>query len=76
MDLSGCTRLALNETRCRAKIAEVLGKPAAIAMNLQPCLAEHTSDLEFGFVLLDPVDRATWLALAGVPGLLRPLERA
>lgn len=73
LDLSTCSRLALHEARCRARIAKILGKPTALKFQFLPCEVGDDHSLEFGFVLRDRIDRATRRKLEHVPGLLLPL---
>jgi hypothetical protein len=67
--------LAIHERRVRVEIGKVIGKPRAKEIRLMACDGGRDSDLWFGFILVDPIDRETWRKLRDIPGLFLPLER-
>jgi hypothetical protein len=73
LSLSEASNLALHEIRCRARIAEVLGRPAAKALQLRTCIPAYAYG-DPGFVLIDRLDRSVWDRLAGIPELLMPID--
>ena len=75
LDYAGSKALALHERRARVEIGKVIGKPRAKQIRLMACDGGRNSDLWFGFVVLDQIDRETWSKLQNIEGLFRPLER-
>jgi len=75
LDWAACSVLAIHERRVRVEIGKVIGKPRAKEMRLMACDGGRNSDLWFGFVVVDPIDRETWVKLKDIEGLFRPLER-
>jgi len=75
MDMAACSTLAIHERRVRAKIGKIIGNPRAKALRIMACDGGRYSDMWFGFVLVDPIDRETWGKLKDIEGLFRPLER-
>jgi hypothetical protein len=63
---------ATHEVRCRAKMARIIGRPAAKAMRLWA--VDGVAADGPAFVLLTPVSSNEWEALQLVDELLRPLE--
>jgi hypothetical protein len=70
--LSRANYLALQEARCRSRIAEVIGKPAALAFRLR--MSSTRSLAEVSFIAAASVDHETAIALQDVPGLIVPIE--
>lgn len=72
ISLCRATRFALHEARCRAQIAEVLGKRTARTIELLAC--EGSSADSPQFVMVDPLGQENWDLLCSIPNLLRPVE--
>lgn len=72
MSLCTASRTALHEVRCRARVAEIIGRPAAKALPLIACQGSAYADPVF--LLPADVDRALWLQIERVPGLIRLLD--
>ncbi|MEN2784930.1 hypothetical protein ACFOKI_15145 [Sphingomonas qilianensis] len=69
--LADAGNIALHEARCRAQIALVTGKPAAVALPMMVCRGAYLC--EPTFILTDPMDWHLWQKLKHIDGLLRPL---
>ncbi|SLJ88363.1 hypothetical protein [Novosphingobium mathurense] len=75
ISLSLGNHIATHETRCRARMAKVVGKAQAKAIRLIVC-----RDLELGrygeiqFLIVSRLDRETREAFHGIPELLWPIE--
>jgi hypothetical protein len=65
------SRTALHEVRCRALIADVIGRPAAKALELRVCEGGPHTDPVF---LIPSIETARWQQISHVPGLIRLRE--
>lgn len=73
ISLNRASLTALHEVRCRARIAKIIGKPAAKALRLMVCQGGVYDPPMF--LLVHHMDRETWVKLQHIPGLLCRLER-
>ncbi|MCW1381509.1 hypothetical protein OLX02_01600 [Novosphingobium sp. KCTC 2891] len=73
--LNLATFIALNEARCRARIADVIGKKRAETLRLIVCRGfEHGAHSDVQFLIATRLDRRTREELNGIPELLWPIE--
>ena len=72
LSLCVASRFALHEARCRAHIAEVLGKRVAKNIELMACEGYSADSPQF--VMVDALGLENWDQLSAIPNLLRPVE--
>lgn len=66
------SQIAFEECRCRAGIAEIIGKNSAMELDLM--LVSHGRYEPASFVIMSPMRGDIWERLADVDGLLFPPE--
>lgn len=74
LGLAQASQVALQEIRCRTKIAEFIGRPAAKEIELTVCLQKDV--YQPMFLLPADTDWGLWQQLQQVPDLLFPFGKS
>lgn len=70
LNLAPASQVAIEEIRCRNRIAEIIGRPAAKVIELQVCLQKSVYDPMF--VLPSHTTWDEWQQFKEIPNLLFP----